>query len=220
MKLILAWIALSVFLQVDGWRRRRRRRSPPPDPPPRPCQVGSWSSWSACSHQCGNAGTKSRSRSKTVTECCGGSCIYHLSETMNCNRNACRNGGTPTYGRCNCNAGWTGTCCERGRQQKDHCAFITLTSHVSTSRNINITTQLRRQTGCPKKFPSKENTLLSLYVRFPPSCNFVYIPNNEAYMSNYKFDAVSHIRTRTIFAFYEMKNMLKGTAHSFYFHAK
>ncbi|EDO42307.1 predicted protein, partial [Nematostella vectensis] len=29
--------------------------------------------------------------------------------------NACRNGGTPHAGRCGCRAGFTGTCCEHGK---------------------------------------------------------------------------------------------------------
>ncbi|XP_028398913.1 uncharacterized protein LOC114522435 [Dendronephthya gigantea] len=112
MKLILVCLAFLLFQHVSGWRRRRRRRSPPPTPP-RNCQVGPWSGWSACTHHCGNAGTQRRTRGKTVAECCGGTCTAHFSETRACNRNACRNGGRPTHGHCICNAGWTGTCCER-----------------------------------------------------------------------------------------------------------
>ncbi|CAB4034879.1 extracellular matrix A-like [Paramuricea clavata] len=113
MKLISSCVALLVFIHVAGAWRRRRRRNPPPPTPPRNCVPGSWSGWSGCSHRCGNAGIQTRSRGKSVTECCGGKCTYQFSETRTCNRNACRNGGRPTSGRCNCNAGWTGTCCER-----------------------------------------------------------------------------------------------------------
>jgi hypothetical protein len=117
MKFIPLCIAFLVFLKV-GEGCNRRRRSPPP-PPARNCVPGSWSWWSGCSHQCGNAGSQTRYRSKSVTECCGGNCPYHFWESRACNRNACRNGGRPTYGRCNCNAGWTGTCCERGRLKRN-----------------------------------------------------------------------------------------------------
>ena len=112
MKAIFVLITLSNYQLVNGCTRRR---SSPPPPSPRNCQVGSWSSWGGCSHRCGNAGTQSRSRSKTVSECCGGRCTYQLSESRACNRDACSNGGTPAYGRCNCRLGWTGTCCENGK---------------------------------------------------------------------------------------------------------
>ena len=117
MKFLVLFITLSMSQHVVGFLWRRRRRSPP-RPAPRNCVVGGWSGWSGCTHPCGNAGTQRRTRGKTVTECCGGSCTAHFSETKACNRDACRNGGRPTHGRCNCNAGWTGTCCESGRYTK------------------------------------------------------------------------------------------------------
>ena len=103
-----------LFLQLqfsESWRRRRRRRRCQAVS----CQVSSWSPWSGCSHACGTTGVQTRARSKTRTESCGGTCPYHLSESRPCNRNACKNGGSPTSGRCSCTPGWTGTCCEIGK---------------------------------------------------------------------------------------------------------
>lgn len=120
MNLLLSCIGLVLLLHlVNGIRFRRRRRRNPPPPPPRNCVPGGWSGWSGCTHQCGNAGTQRRTRGKSVTECCGGKCPYHFSETRACNRNACQNGGRPVHGRCNCNAGWTGTCCQSGTRKFD-----------------------------------------------------------------------------------------------------
>lgn len=81
---------------------------------PSNCILTQWSLWSGCSDRCGSSGIKTRSRSKTKDESCGGICPGPLSESKACNRNACKNGGTPIPGRCRCIAGWTGTCCESG----------------------------------------------------------------------------------------------------------
>ena len=100
-----------LFLQVqfsECWRRRRRRRRCQAAS----CLLSSWSLWSTCSHACGTTGVQTRARSKTRTESCGGTCPYRLSEYRACNRNACKNGGSPTTGRCSCTPGWTGTCCD------------------------------------------------------------------------------------------------------------
>ncbi|XP_028418084.1 sushi, nidogen and EGF-like domain-containing protein 1 [Dendronephthya gigantea] len=112
-KILICIVILSVLQeQASGWfwRRRRRRNV-------RYCQVGHWSSWSSCNHICGSTGTQTRTRSKTVTECCGGSCPYSLSSSRPCNRNACKNGGSPIPGSCACTSGWTGTCCEIDRDE-------------------------------------------------------------------------------------------------------
>ncbi|XP_046857349.1 neurogenic locus notch homolog protein 2-like isoform X2 [Xenia sp. Carnegie-2017] len=77
----------------------------------RNCLVSSWTSWSSCNHQCGSAGVQTRTRYKTRKESCGGRCPYSLRRTRACNRNKCRNGGRPTYGRCICRSGWKGKCC-------------------------------------------------------------------------------------------------------------
>ena len=112
-----ALIAISLLLlmaETGGWsRRRRRRRSPPPCSAVN-CQVGSWTSWSSCSHQCGTSGTQTRTRQQTQAASCGGSCPYSFSETRACNRDSCQNGGTPLSSGCSCKAGYHGTCCEYG----------------------------------------------------------------------------------------------------------
>ncbi len=48
------------------------------------CRVGPWGSWSPCSASCGTQATKTRTRSKTVPEKNGGSCLMPLSETQTC----------------------------------------------------------------------------------------------------------------------------------------
>ena len=105
------FLLLIVGTSVSWWRRRRRRRS---RCGPVNCRVGSWTSWGSCSHQCGTSGTQRRSRQQTQAAYCGGSCPYRLSETRVCNRDNCRNGGTPHSSGCSCRAGYRGTCCEYG----------------------------------------------------------------------------------------------------------
>ena len=114
---IIVFMIMFMFLiedEVVGWRRRRRRRRSPPPCRPVNCAVSGWSSWSGCTHQCGSAGTQTRRRTKSRGESCGGNCPYQLSETRACNRDACKNGGTPISGRCSCTSAWRGTCCETG----------------------------------------------------------------------------------------------------------
>lgn len=132
LKLLAVTLLLLVLARdTEPWRRRRRRRAPPPCPV-RNCQVGSWSSWSACSHQCGTSGTQSRRRSKTVVEACGGTCHYPLNQNRACNRNACQHSGTPHSTGCSCRPGYGGTCCESGKLKKllNHSRrLITETNH-------------------------------------------------------------------------------------------
>ena len=118
-----ALIAISFLLLIAEtntifWRRRRRRRRSPPPCSPVNCQVGSWTSWGSCSHQCGTSGTQRRTRQQTQEASCGGSCHYGLSETQACNRNSCDNGGTPYSGGCSCRAGYGGTCCDQGESKR------------------------------------------------------------------------------------------------------
>ena len=77
--------------------------------PPRSCEWGSWSqwgNWGACSASCGG-GTQSssRTRSKTVTEACGGACPGLPTETQSqsCNTHPCQ----VPCGTCNCTPGGT-----------------------------------------------------------------------------------------------------------------
>ena len=117
MKFLYICIVITIFLgnHANAWRRRRRYRPPPP----KNCKLSPWSSWSACNHECGNAGVQIRTRHKIEQECCGGTC-GSLKETRPCNRVACRNGGTPLHGRCSCRGGYTGTCCETGEFTLSH----------------------------------------------------------------------------------------------------
>lgn len=82
---ILALTTITVVLTPsNAWWSSRRRRSCSAVH----CQVSNWGSWSSCTRSC-NGGIRTRTRRKTVTEFCGGSCSYHLIETINCNTQCC-----------------------------------------------------------------------------------------------------------------------------------
>ncbi|XP_078343053.1 coadhesin-like [Oculina patagonica] len=112
-KLLAVTLLLLIFVRdtESRWGQRVRRNYPPPCSP-RACQVSYWSTWSPCTRRCGTSGTKTRTRTKTVVEACGGSCPYHLSEIRSCNTDKCQNSGTPTYYGCFCPPGYNGLCCE------------------------------------------------------------------------------------------------------------
>ena len=113
MNKIFMTICLLLLLSLSNswfWRRRRRRRSCSSVN----CQVGEWTSWSSCSHQCGTSGTQARTRQQTHAASCGGTCPYPFYETQACNRDGCKNGGTPNSDDCSCRSGYVGRCCEHG----------------------------------------------------------------------------------------------------------
>ena len=62
------------------------------------CEVSGWSGWSSCSQNCGG-GTQSRDRSIVVAPENGGAGCPTLSQTQNCNTQAC-----PVYGCTDSNA--------------------------------------------------------------------------------------------------------------------
>ncbi|KAL3873180.1 hypothetical protein ACJMK2_036328 [Sinanodonta woodiana] len=53
------------------------------------CIVSQWENWGECSQTCGYTGTRTRLRSKSLEESCGGSCPYNTSETEACNLRCC-----------------------------------------------------------------------------------------------------------------------------------
>lgn len=127
--LLLLCLVFPAGSESWWWRRRRRRRSPAPAPAPQPardCTVSQWSSWSSCSHRCGNSGTSYRDRTKLTQEAHGGRCPYHLHETEACNRGNCQNGGTPRSGYCSCRSGYGGTCCGNGKHEPSPCFSVGL----------------------------------------------------------------------------------------------
>lgn len=111
-------ILLLLTLANSFWgrrrRRRRRRRSSPPPCNSVNCQVSRWTSWSSCSHRCGTSGIQERTRQQTIAASCGGTCYYDFRDTKACNRDRCRNGGSPYSSGCSCRLGYGGTCCEYG----------------------------------------------------------------------------------------------------------
>ena len=76
------------------------------------CRWGDWSGWSACNHQCGNAGIETRNRGHSRNSKCGGSsCSGPSQDTRPCNRFCVH--GTPQDGYCSdCPAVYWGTCCD------------------------------------------------------------------------------------------------------------
>ena len=106
-----ALLCIAVLHPVAGFfwcgrRRRRRYRCTP-------CSLTKWSTWSRCSHDCGNSGIQKRTRSVASYGSCG--CSFPLEETQNCNRDVCRYPhGDATADGCNCREGWTGKCCDQG----------------------------------------------------------------------------------------------------------
>ena len=75
---------LVVLTPSNAWWSSRRRRSCSPVN----CRVSDWSTWSTCTQSCG-LGLTTRTRTKTTTEYCGGSCYYRLIETKICNTQCC-----------------------------------------------------------------------------------------------------------------------------------
>lgn len=88
------------------------------------CVLGSWSSWSSCSHSCGPHGTQYSHRSIIKPAKCGGTCSV-TTQARACNR-FCLNGGTLIRSSCHCKYGYSGVCCEKGHGEflNDSVAFI------------------------------------------------------------------------------------------------
>ena len=141
MKRICILICLFyVLARTNAWRRRRRRRAPPPCSAVN-CQVGSWTSWSSCSRQCGTSGTQARTRPLQVAASCGGTCHYNLLETQACNRDNCQNGGTSHSGGCSCRVGYGGTCCEHGESKhtNKYLYYVTLRKQKKCTQLVLVT---------------------------------------------------------------------------------
>lgn len=52
------------------------------------CTWASWNSWSICTNSCGG-GTRTKNRTKFVTEAYGGTCQGNATETQVCNEQKC-----------------------------------------------------------------------------------------------------------------------------------
>ena len=52
------------------------------------CTWTSWNSWSNCTKSCGG-GTRTKNRTKSVTEAYGGTCQGNTTETQVCNEQKC-----------------------------------------------------------------------------------------------------------------------------------
>ncbi|CAH1248695.1 CSMD3 [Branchiostoma lanceolatum] len=111
LRAVLVLLVILVLLVPGplGWRRRRRRRCW------RNC---SWSGWSYhsddCSGDCGGDGRTTYTRYVTVFAQCGGSCFGSGTKYEPC-IGSCNHGtwkSNAGNGYCECNSGFTGTCCE------------------------------------------------------------------------------------------------------------
>ena len=139
-RVFLAICLLYILTEVSAWRRRRRRTSPPPCSAVN-CRVGSWTSWSSCSHQCGTSGTQTRTRQQIQAASCGGTCPYNTYESQACNRDNCRNGGTPHSSGCSCRTGYGGTCCEQGRSRLRSVCMRTSRNAITNYYNVTKLTE-------------------------------------------------------------------------------
>ncbi|XP_078585767.1 CUB and sushi domain-containing protein 1-like [Branchiostoma floridae x Branchiostoma japonicum] len=108
---VLALLVILVLLVPGplGWRRRRRRRCW------RNCSFSSWSYIkSNCTGECGGTGRITYQRYVTVSARCGGSCSSFRTKYEPC-IGSCNHGtwiSNSGNGYCECEAGYTGTCCE------------------------------------------------------------------------------------------------------------
>ncbi|XP_002739661.2 low affinity immunoglobulin epsilon Fc receptor-like [Saccoglossus kowalevskii] len=110
-KLSIVFVLAVVFSEIylgECWRRRRSSCSP------EDCTVGQWGPWSSCSAPCGTSGTMSRTRDIVTAAQCGGSCSFSLTDSQSCNVGGCNGNGVPLAESCDCNGGWSGTCCDQG----------------------------------------------------------------------------------------------------------
>lgn len=106
---LLCIVVLSPVAGIFWCARRRRRRYRCT-----PCSVTNWSTWSRCSHDCGNSGIHERTRTVKTHGTCGG-CTYPLVDIKGCNTDVCKYPyGDPAGDGCNCRKGWTGKCCQQG----------------------------------------------------------------------------------------------------------
>lgn len=111
-KILAVVLVFCVMNEVSAdprWAWRRRRRCQKKD-----CVPGTWSAWSACSHSCGPRGTQYRRRPIAKPAQCGGKCLVTTIGAKACNR-FCLNGGSLVRLSCQCKAGYSGVCCEKGK---------------------------------------------------------------------------------------------------------
>ncbi len=83
------------------------------------CTLTAWSQWSACTTPCGLSGTQTSSRHRIITEQCGGKCASTFRKTRPCPQlSPCMNGGSLKDNTCFCKEGFSGVCCDKGKQRK------------------------------------------------------------------------------------------------------
>lgn len=92
------------------------------------CLLSSWSEWNACSTKCGVAGKQTSTRSRIISEQCGGTCPggSHLAMTRACPQMSCWNGGTLANGVCFCKAGYHGVCCDNAEKERTSVFIVIL----------------------------------------------------------------------------------------------
>jgi len=150
--LTICVILLSLSETNSWWGRRGRRRSGSrsrrrsgPSCRAEYCRVGSWTSWSSCSHQCGTSGEQTRTRQLLQAASCGGFCSYNMYESRACNRDNCQNGGTPHRGGCSCRAGYGGTCCDQGESSVRYRCVLTAEFQNEKSNLVKLKEKMSHQ---------------------------------------------------------------------------
>lgn len=135
---ILLLLILMTCISESVSRRRRRRRSCSRVD----CQVSHWSSWSACSTvQCGQFGTRQRSRNVQIPALCGGTACPPLQEAAACQGTSpvdCQLSSWSTWSACSVACGGSQTSTRR-IVTNEQCGGKPCNSTLSKRRPCNLT---------------------------------------------------------------------------------
>ncbi|KAI0235597.1 hypothetical protein LSAT2_013874 [Lamellibrachia satsuma] len=165
------WLLLVLCLFLVGpasagwWSRSSRPACTKID-----CSWQQWSSWSACTDPCGNAGTHRRTRLVgTSASCAGRECNDDSSQTQACNR-FCNNGGTPQAGHCDCPEDYWDTCCDKPCTEIANCVL-----HVCKSGTDQQCRKCEFDYGGDKKAYRLASSIFCVTVSAKPSITYCLV---------------------------------------------